>query len=164
MWMPKKRNTLPSSPFMRSVAECSPGFRFGSCGSACGSYREKLAFALGWHCWHVVSRRSADTIGLCAEEAIRIEGKQVPLDGSELGAGKIAMMLRFPAGVVGAIVPFNAPFNMACHKVGPALAAGNAVPVAAGTKSGAGQPTGASGAGCGRWRRRRRPRSRGRRA
>ncbi len=72
-------------------------------------------------------RRSAETIGFCADEAIRIEGKHVPLDGSELGAGKLAVMLRFPVGVVGAIVPFNAPFNMACHKVGPAIAAGNAV-------------------------------------
>jgi acyl-CoA reductase-like NAD-dependent aldehyde dehydrogenase len=44
-----------------------------------------------------------------------------------MGAGKIAMMLRFPVGVVGAITPFNAPFNLACHTVGPALAAGNAV-------------------------------------
>lgn len=72
-------------------------------------------------------RRSRETIGFCADEAIRIEGQHVPLDGSELGAGKLAVMLRFPVGVVGAIVPFNAPFNMACHKVGPAIAAGNAV-------------------------------------
>lgn len=72
-------------------------------------------------------RRSVETIGLCADEAIRIEGKHIPLDGSELGAGKVAMLLRFPVGVVGAIVPFNAPFNMACHKIGPAIAAGNAV-------------------------------------
>lgn len=72
-------------------------------------------------------RRSAETLGFCADEAIRIEGKHVPLDGSELGAGKLAMLLRFPVGVVGAIVPFNAPFNMACHKIGPAIAAGNSV-------------------------------------
>ncbi len=71
--------------------------------------------------------RSAETLGLCADEAIRIEGKHVPLDGSELGAGKLAVMLRFPVGVVGAIAPFNAPLNMACHKIGPAIAAGNAV-------------------------------------
>ncbi len=72
-------------------------------------------------------RRSSETIGLCAEEAIRIEGSHIPLDGSATGAGKLAMMLRFPVGVVGAIVPFNAPFNLSCHKIGPAFAAGNAV-------------------------------------
>lgn len=71
--------------------------------------------------------RSQDTINLSAEEAIRIEGEHVPLDGSAMGAGKIALMLRFPVGVIGAITPFNAPFNLACHKVGPAIAAGNAI-------------------------------------
>jgi len=71
--------------------------------------------------------RSQDTINLSAEEAIRIEGEHVPLDGSQMGAGKIARLLRFPVGVVAAITPFNAPFNLACHKVGSAIAAGNAI-------------------------------------
>lgn len=71
--------------------------------------------------------RSQDTIALSAEEAIRISGEQVPLDGSPMGAGKIALLLRFPVGVVAGITPFNAPFNLACHKIAPALAAGNAI-------------------------------------
>ncbi len=71
--------------------------------------------------------RSADTLALSAEEAIRIEGEQVPLDGSAMGAGKLAFLLRFPVGVVGAITPFNAPVNLAAHKIAPALAAGNSV-------------------------------------
>lgn len=71
--------------------------------------------------------RSQDTISLSAEEAIRIQGEHIPLDGSEMGAGKIAVMLRFPVGVVAGITPFNAPFNLACHKIAPALAAGNAI-------------------------------------
>lgn len=72
-------------------------------------------------------RRSRDTISLSAEEAIRIEGEHVPLDGSEMGAGKLAMLLRFPVGAIAAITPFNAPFNLACHKLAPAIAAGNTV-------------------------------------
>ncbi|MBF0279757.1 MAG: aldehyde dehydrogenase family protein [SAR324 cluster bacterium] len=72
-------------------------------------------------------KRSQDTISLSAEEAIRIEGEQVPLEGSATGTGKIAMLLRFPVGVVVGITPFNAPFNLACHKIGPAIAAGNAI-------------------------------------
>lgn len=72
-------------------------------------------------------RRSIDTLELSAEEAIRIEGRHVPLDGSALGAGKLAFLLRFPVGVVAAITPFNAPFNLAAHKLAPALAAGNTV-------------------------------------
>ena len=71
-------------------------------------------------------RRSMDTLTLSAEEAIRIEGAHVPLDGSAMGHGKMAFLMRFPVGVVGAITPFNAPFNLACHKLGPAFAAGNA--------------------------------------
>jgi len=35
--------------------------------------------------------------------------------------------LRIPCGVVAAIAPFNFPLNLVCHKVGPALAAGNSV-------------------------------------
>ena len=71
--------------------------------------------------------RSQDTVTLSAEEAIRIEGEQVPLDGSPMGAGKLAFLLRFPVGVVAGITPFNAPFNLACHKVAPAIAAGNTI-------------------------------------
>jgi len=79
--------------------------------------------------------RSQDTLTLSAEEAVRIEGEHVPLDASAMGAGKICFMLRFPVGVVAGITPFNAPFNLACHKVAPALAAGNAMVLKAPTKS-----------------------------
>ncbi|WP_340107544.1 aldehyde dehydrogenase family protein [Pikeienuella sp. HZG-20] len=68
--------------------------------------------------------RAVEVLGFCAEEAIRIEGRHIPLDGSALGVGKVAIGLRFPVGVVAGIVPFNAPVNLACHKIGPALAAG----------------------------------------
>ncbi|MBI1397004.1 MAG: aldehyde dehydrogenase family protein [Betaproteobacteria bacterium] len=72
-------------------------------------------------------RRSLETFALAAEEAIRIEGRHIPLDGSAMGAGKLAMLLRFPVGVVAAITPFNAPFNLAAHKIAPSIAAGNAL-------------------------------------
>ena len=36
-------------------------------------------------------------------------------------------MLRVPYGVVGAISPFNFPLNLVAHKLGPAIAAGNAI-------------------------------------
>jgi acyl-CoA reductase-like NAD-dependent aldehyde dehydrogenase len=72
-------------------------------------------------------RRSLETVLLAAEEAIRIEGRHIPLDGSAMGAGKLAVMMRFPVGVVAAITPFNAPFNLAAHKIAPSIAAGNAM-------------------------------------
>jgi acyl-CoA reductase-like NAD-dependent aldehyde dehydrogenase len=73
------------------------------------------------------ARRAPETFRLCAEEATRIEGEHIPMDATQIGAGKLAMMLRFPLGVVSAITPFNGPIHLATHKVGPALAAGNAV-------------------------------------
>ena len=72
-------------------------------------------------------RRSLETVLLAAEEAIRIEGRHIPLDGSAMGAGKLAVMMRFPVGVVAAITPFNAPFNLAAHKIAPSIAAGNSM-------------------------------------
>ncbi|MEV4167169.1 aminobutyraldehyde dehydrogenase [Nonomuraea dietziae] len=52
------------------------------------------------------------------------------LDGSGAGvfsAGYTSVLLRRPVGVVGSIAPWNFPFVMAVWKLGPALAAGNAV-------------------------------------
>lgn len=69
--------------------------------------------------------RSQDTLTLSAEEAVRIEGEHVPLDATAMGSGKICFLLRFPVGVVAGITPFNAPVNLACHKIAPAIAAGN---------------------------------------
>ncbi len=71
----------------------------------------------------------SETMELSAEEAKRIGGETLPLDGAPGGAGKLGFTLRVPCGVVAAITPFNFPLNLVCHKVGPALAAGNAVVV-----------------------------------
>ena len=73
--------------------------------------------------------RAAETMELSAEEAKRLGGEVLPLDGAPGGAGKLGFTLRVPCGVVVAITPFNFPLNLVCHKVGPALAAGNAVVV-----------------------------------
>ena len=62
-----------------------------------------------------------------AEEAKRIHGETIPLDGDPGGGKKLGFTLRVPCGVVVAISPFNFPLNLVCHKVGPALAAGNSV-------------------------------------
>jgi acyl-CoA reductase-like NAD-dependent aldehyde dehydrogenase len=71
--------------------------------------------------------RAAETIMGSAEEAKRVHGETVPLDGAPGGAGKFGLTIRVPCGVVVAISPFNFPLNLVCHKVGPALAGGNAV-------------------------------------
>ena len=71
--------------------------------------------------------RAFETIMGSAEEAKRLHGEGVPLDGAPGGTGKVGLTIRVPCGVVTAISPFNFPLNLVCHKVGPALAAGNAV-------------------------------------
>ncbi|MBK35024.1 MAG: aldehyde dehydrogenase [Gemmatimonadetes bacterium] len=71
--------------------------------------------------------RAQETMTLSAEEAKRLGGEVVPLDGASNGAGKFGFTLRVPCGVVAAVTPFNFPLNLVCHKVGPGLAAGNAV-------------------------------------
>jgi acyl-CoA reductase-like NAD-dependent aldehyde dehydrogenase len=73
------------------------------------------------------ANRAVETVMGSAEEAKRIHGETVPLDGDPGGSKKIGFTLRVPCGVVVAISPFNFPLNLVCHKVGPALAAGNSV-------------------------------------
>ena len=71
--------------------------------------------------------RAIQTISLSGEEAKRLYGETVPLDAAPGWTGQMGFTLRVPCGVVAAISPFNFPLNLVCHKVGPALAAGNAV-------------------------------------
>ncbi len=71
--------------------------------------------------------RAVETMMGSAEEAKRIHGETVPLDGDPSGGKKLGFTLRVPCGVVAAVSPFNFPLNLVCHKVGPALAAGNTV-------------------------------------
>jgi succinate-semialdehyde dehydrogenase/glutarate-semialdehyde dehydrogenase len=71
--------------------------------------------------------RMIATLLISAEEATRIAGEEVPLRDHPAAQDRIAFTVRVPVGIVAAIAPFNAPLNTVMHKVGPALAAGNAV-------------------------------------
>ena len=73
------------------------------------------------------AERAIQTMTGSAEEAKRLSGEVVPLDGAPTWTGQLGFTLRVPCGVVAAISPFNFPLNLVAHKVGPALAAGNAV-------------------------------------
>ncbi len=70
--------------------------------------------------------RSMTTLGLCAEEATRLVGETAVFAAA--GQEKrLGFTIRVPRGIVCAITPFNSPLNLVIHKVGPAIAAGNAV-------------------------------------
>ncbi|HEX7022262.1 MAG TPA: aldehyde dehydrogenase family protein, partial [Trueperaceae bacterium] len=71
--------------------------------------------------------RAAVTLRLSSEEARRLAGETVPFDQMPGSEGRVGYYLPEPVGVIGAITPFNDPLNLVAHKVGPALAAGNAV-------------------------------------
>ena len=71
--------------------------------------------------------RAVQTLIGSAEEAKRIHGETIPLDGAPSWSGQFGFTIRVPCGVVAAISPFNFPLNLVMHKVGPALAAGNSV-------------------------------------
>ncbi len=73
------------------------------------------------------ARRTPDVLRLAASEGARMHGETIPVDAAPGNADKIAFTLRQPCGVVVAITPFNYPLLLVAHKVGPALAAGNAV-------------------------------------
>jgi len=73
------------------------------------------------------AQRAAEVMAISAEEARRLTGEMVPLDGTSNGQGKIGFTLRVPCGIVAAITPFNFPLNLVTHKVGPAIAGGNSV-------------------------------------
>lgn len=71
--------------------------------------------------------RAVQTLRLSAEEAKRQFGEYVPMDAQRGFSRDHCFTQHEPLGVVAAITPFNFPINLMVHKVGPALAAGNAV-------------------------------------
>ena len=71
--------------------------------------------------------RACTTLLWSAQESLRLEGVVQPCDVTPQRLPRNAYVHRVPLGVVVAITPFNFPLNIPAHKVGPALAAGNAV-------------------------------------
>jgi len=71
--------------------------------------------------------RSGSTFLFSAAEARKLGGEGVAMEASAAGSGKVGLVKRMPLGVVAAISSFNFPLNLVAHKVGPAIAAGNAV-------------------------------------
>lgn len=68
--------------------------------------------------------RAIDGVGLCAAEIGTLVGKEIPMDLTEAGAGRVSFTQREPIGVVVAASAFNHPLNLIVHQVGPAVAAG----------------------------------------
>lgn len=73
--------------------------------------------------------RCAETLRIASEEARRLTGETIAFDQRAGSEDRIGYWVRQPVGIVAAITPFNDPLNLVAHKVGPAIAAGNAIVV-----------------------------------
>ena len=71
--------------------------------------------------------RCVNTLRLSAEEARRSTGEVLPFDAYAGSENRQGWFTREPLGVIVAITPYNDPLNLAAHKLGPAIAGGNAV-------------------------------------
>jgi acyl-CoA reductase-like NAD-dependent aldehyde dehydrogenase len=71
--------------------------------------------------------RLALTFDYAADLLTTYGSEAIPLDLDPRGEGHRCVVERFPRGVVFCIVPYNWPFNLAAHKIAPALATGNTV-------------------------------------
>lgn len=68
--------------------------------------------------------RAIDGVGLCIIELSHLAGKEIPMDLTEAGAGRVAFTSREPIGPVVAVSAFNHPLNLIVHQVAPAVAVG----------------------------------------
>ncbi|MEP3919393.1 aldehyde dehydrogenase family protein [Ascidiaceihabitans sp.] len=68
--------------------------------------------------------RAIDGMNLCIKEIPNLTGKQIPMDLTAAGAGRIAFTQREPIGPVVAVSAFNHPLNLIVHQVAPAVATG----------------------------------------
>lgn len=74
-------------------------------------------------------RRAQNTLRLSGEAALVLHGEVLPCAVVPGAPDKLAAITFEPVGVVAAITPFNYPLNLLCHKLGPGIAAGNALVV-----------------------------------
>ncbi|MCJ2877473.1 aldehyde dehydrogenase family protein [Rhizobium pusense] len=71
--------------------------------------------------------RCVNTLKLSAEEARRNAGEVIPFDSYAGSENRQGWYSREPMGIITAITPYNDPLNLVAHKLGPAIAGGNAV-------------------------------------
>jgi glyceraldehyde-3-phosphate dehydrogenase (NADP+) len=71
--------------------------------------------------------RCVETLRISAEEARRLGGETIAFDQMPGSENRFGYFKRLPVGIVVAITPYNDPLNLVAHKIGPAIAAGNAV-------------------------------------
>ncbi|MBM2712902.1 aldehyde dehydrogenase family protein [Mesorhizobium caraganae] len=71
--------------------------------------------------------RCINTLKLSADEAKHNAGEVIPFDSYAGSESRQGWYTREPLGIIAAITPYNDPLNLVAHKLGPAIAGGNAV-------------------------------------
>ncbi len=71
--------------------------------------------------------RCVNTLKLSAEVAKQNAGEIIPFDAYAGSEARKGWFTREPLGIIAAITPYNDPLNLVAHKLGPAIAGGNAV-------------------------------------
>lgn len=72
-------------------------------------------------------RRARMTLSLSADAARSDAGEVIPFDAFEGSENRRGWYTREPLGIILAITPYNDALNLVAHKLGPAIAGGNAV-------------------------------------
>jgi acyl-CoA reductase-like NAD-dependent aldehyde dehydrogenase len=124
---------IAAAPAMRGLAAYERSAILSAASAEIRNRRDEIARAISLEAGKPIkdatteADRATMTFQVAAEEARRLEGDVIPIDLAPHGKGRLAITRRFPIGPVAAISPFNFPFNLAAHKVAPAIAAGNPV-------------------------------------
>lgn len=71
--------------------------------------------------------RCINVLNVSADASKQVTGETIRFDSFPGGENRKGYYERVPIGVILAITPFNDPLNLVAHKLGPAVAAGNAV-------------------------------------
>ncbi|MCA1493143.1 aldehyde dehydrogenase family protein [Ensifer sp. NBAIM29] len=71
--------------------------------------------------------RCVNTLKLSADEAKRNAGEVIPFASYAGSESRQGWYTREPLGIITAITPYNDPLNLVAHKLGPAIAGGNAI-------------------------------------
>ncbi len=72
----------------------------------------------------IEAERAVNGVDLAAERIAHLHGREIPVDLTAAGAGRLAFTRKEPIGPVVAVSAFNHPLNLIVHQVVPAIATG----------------------------------------
>ena len=72
----------------------------------------------------IEAERAINGVELAAEAVAQLRGREIPMDLTAAGVGRMAFTRLGPIGQVVAVSAFNHPLNLIVHQVAPAIAAG----------------------------------------